>query len=98
MDFTPGIAAGGSIGFFALLAGLILRMVYLQNQREAATQLEIRQMRDDHNKEIDVLRLANRRQREENDWCRERVNILIFACQKGGIEVPKEVWDGPPAP
>lgn len=85
MDFTPVIAAGGSVGFFALLAGLVLRMVQLQNQREQETK-----------REIDDLRHANHRQRIENDWCRERVNILIFACQRGGIEVPKEVWDGPP--
>lgn len=26
--------------------------------------------------------------------CNRRVDILINACQRGGIEVPEEVWNG----
>lgn len=54
-----------------------------------------------------LLVLTNRRESEndarikhlerENAWCNQRVSILIFACQRGGIEIPKEVWDGPPS-
>ena len=31
----------------------------------------------------------------DHQWCNERVDMLIRACQQGGISVPQAVWVRP---
>lgn len=32
----------------------------------------------------------------DRDWCNRNNAILIHAVQRGGLEVPTEIWDPPP--
>lgn len=85
MDPTSAITAGGSVGLFVAVGALLIRLIVLQNRREDQRDQEIVELKED----VKAGKI-------ENAWCNKRVAMLIAACLKGGIEVPQEVWDGPP--
>lgn len=87
MDPSPIISGGASVALLIAIAGVLIRLLVVQNQRDDANEKRITAY------EGRIVRLE-----DDNRWCNERVSILINACLRGGIEVPQEVWDGPPKP
>lgn len=71
------------VGGFALLSLMIATFF-----RVTYLQNRREQQNDDRIKALEA----------DKDWCNFRVTKLILACQRGGVEIPDEVWEPPPLP
>jgi hypothetical protein len=84
-ELAPLLAGTGILGLFGASAVVLIQLL---RQNTKINMVYGRELVEAQN-EIKALR-------QDNWWCAQRVNILIYACQRAGIEVPQEVWDGPP--